>query len=497
MINQTNVRSEAYESALHCLRMFASTIVACRYVIPESLRDSSLQSQLAEYLELAIARTVLEHPLLQVGIAKEESKHPVWVQLDTIDLSQHIEWQTFDKAEGYDDYFDETISKHLPDNFSGLKTRPRWRLILSRVLNGDFVDVVLAWDHAHMDGMSGKLFHQTLIRQLQLSSTSDSTQRLNLENHTFKPTALKSTFTPGQETIVPFSFSLGFMGKIAWQELRPPMFVKDSPTQPTWAPIRPSPYGHRFRSLRIPHDILTNILSSCRAHKTTLTGLLHGIALVSLSSQLQEKQATAFSCETAIDLRRHIPKKPKRYEWLDASSTIANYVTKMSHDFDESLVAKIRSQTGSSINSTPNTALKEIVWLAAGTVRQEIQQRLDLGVKNDYVGLMKLLTDVKSYLEDDLKKPRRTAWLITNLGVIDGTPSLKGDQLSESWSIRSASFAVSPETNGPLFNLSPLAAKDGELWIDFTWQDGIVDDSLGHQLVADVETWIRYIASDL
>ncbi|KAI3390520.1 hypothetical protein diail_9287, partial [Diaporthe ilicicola] len=61
----------------------------------------------------------------------------------------------------------------------------------------------------------------------------------------------------------------------------------------------------------------------------------------------------------------------------------------------------------------------EVVWSVSARVRREIEERLDLGIRNDLLGIMKLVSDWRTQQRGEAKKARYLSWLITNLGVID------------------------------------------------------------------------------
>ncbi len=72
--------------------------VTCRYVIPD-LAATNLS--LEEVLDQAIALTLLEYPLLQVGIKNGGSRTPSWVRLDQIDLRQQVKWLVVSSGAGF------------------------------------------------------------------------------------------------------------------------------------------------------------------------------------------------------------------------------------------------------------------------------------------------------------------------------------------------------------------------------------------------------------
>ncbi|KAM0515193.1 hypothetical protein ACHAPE_006148 [Trichoderma viride] len=515
---------ECFQSALHLLGLYRSTIVTCQFTIPDEFVDESAQEQLMEKLEQAIAIAVLQHPFLQVGVVDEDSKCPRWVQLETINLAHHIQWQLLieGSAEEYQSLYNSSLREQLDTKFSNLQTRPAWRIVVLRSKgNLSHLDLMFVWNHPIADGMSGKIFQETVLRHL--NDPVSVTERPLLQNHVLRPSATAERLPPPMEKMAKFPISLGFAAATAWQELKPSFLAGAQSTNATWAPIRLEPYETTQRIISLDNKSLQNILSACRQNKTTLTGLLHAAVLISLATQFVDKEAPAFASVTALNLRRHMPSSSEGPLEFEADQTMANFVSRQVHKFDETLVRKIRELAAkcreSSIPSNGNCepslqklagtdALTEVLWAAAARVRGEIQERLDLGLKNDIVGLMGLVGDWRSQMKQDLKKPRSVAWNVTNLGVMDGklgTAEIaqaqdannnnmpKGVSGSKGWSVSRAVFSLSADVTEAFIHISPMAIKAGDINIEISWQRGLIDDSICERLTAGVGEWLRFI----
>lgn len=450
-----------------------------------------------DFLELAVADTVLQHPLLQVGLIHESSTCPAWVQLDHIDLSQHIEWKVVDSSERYNDTLKGVVEEQVDTKFSSPASRPSWRVVVLRNERQHALDVMFVWHHSHSDGTGAKIFHSTLLQSL--NNLKDGSHR-PLKNHLLKTTVTAYNLPPPQDIVAPYSISPKFALSVAWKEMIPSKLSSRLYPHTSWGAIRTAARKTQLRRLSIDNATLQNILSACRAHNTTLTGLLHGITFISLAPQLPEKQLAAMIGETALNLRRFMAPNPPAFPTLEPSKTIANYVGIMEHKFDKALVSRIRDlgrQSSRTSTEMPAT-LEDEIWLTSTVVRGEIRDKLDLGMKNDILGLMHRVKDWKAYvMGDQVKKPRVSSWAITNLGIIDGGDSaakIEGGTAG-GWSIQRAEFALSASVTAALFTLSPIAAKGGDLCIDVTWQDSVIDGGVGDRLVADLEAWLGYIGS--
>lgn len=475
-------------------------------------------------LEQAIAGAALQHPFLQVGLVGEDSKCPHWVQLETINLADHIQWQLLIEGsiEEYQSLYNKSLIEQLDTKFSNQETRPAWRILVLRSKgNLSHLDLMFAWNHSIADGMSGKIFQETVLRHLNDPvSVTDSPL---LQNHVLRLSATAERLPPPMDKMAKFPVSLGFAAATAWQELKPSFLAGEKSTKATWAPIRLQPYETTQRVISLDNSTLQNILFACRQNKTTLTGLLHAAVLISLATQLVDKQAPAFASITALNLRRHMPSSSEGPLEFEADQTMANFVSRQIHKYDETLVKKIRNLAATSLKSSapsnvdgePNlqnhagaNALTEVLWATAARVRGEIQERLDLGLKNDIVGLMGLVSDWRSQMKQELKKPRPVAWNVTNLGVMDGklgaaemaqAQEANNDNMPKSnldpkgWSVSRAVFSLSADVTEAFIHISPMAVMSGDLTIEISWQRGLIDDSICERLTAGVEEWLRFI----
>ena len=116
---------------------------------------------------------------------------------------------------------------------------------------------------------------------------------------------------------------------------------------------------------------------------------------------------------------------------------------------------------------------------------------------------MHFVTDWRDYFKHLLKKPREASWIVTNIGVLDGGVSVSegasgegtdGDgKVMSKWHIRKAYFTLSVEVPGPGIAVSCVTVKGGEMCVDLTWEEGVVDESIGVKTADDVGRWLRRI----
>lgn len=470
--------------------MSCGTIVASRYTLPTSLVKADSINNAKGVLHRAVALTVLEHPLLQVGLVNEDSSRPDWVELKSIDLDWHVKWESVGSSEDYDARLNQAISRQLDTWFTDLDTRPGWRIsVLHHQEDARSLDVVFSWNHASLDGVGGKMFQQALLRNL-------NDPRVNEEMATLKKSVLElpsvaDKFPPPPESVRSFPLTLGFTLSTVWRELRPPFLVSKDARHAAWSPVREvaaAAYRTVFRPFFIDAGTLQNILSRCRKHKTTLTGLLHALPLASLSQQLSPEEADTLYSITALDLRRFMPLKPKGYPHYEPANTMDNEMTLQDHYFDGKLLADIRSKSQGLVSETEVlAALEDTLWSVAARTREEIQAKLDGDATNDLLGLMKFVGDWRPEFRKKLRKPRVGAWGVSNLGAIDGGTG--------GWRMERAAFQLSAEVGAPVFHISAISVKGRELCVDVSWMEGTVEEGIGEKLARDMETWMRCLGA--
>lgn len=152
------------------------------------------------------------------------------------------------------------------------------------------------------------------------------------------------------------------------------------------------------------------------------------------------------------------------------------------------------------------------MWSVAAKVRSEIQQRLNMRLRNNELGMMRFADDFRGLVKGTLNRPRVCTFLISNLVLIDGDPadtpipsthrdgatrgrSPTSDAGISKWTINRAGFTLSAHVNGAGIHLGVITVKGGDMVIDMTWQKGVVDDKVCEQLGEDLRAWLGHIAT--
>jgi alcohol acetyltransferase len=498
--------------ARNVLDTYIGTGISCRYTVPANLVGPSAVEDLQHAFEQAVALTALEHSLMQAGLANEKSNKPAWTHLESIDLGHHITWVISPAGEHYEGFL-RSSARDLNDiQFLDSATRPGWRIVVTRPDDeSPFIDVLFNWNHPYFDGTGGKIFHQTLLRVLSEQLSMGATAVPQLNNHILTTTTKPKDklFIPSVEKLTPASATLPYMVKTIAHELSPAWLSKPDAADSSWAPTR-LPAGVKYETIMrgffIEPSALANILAKCRARKTTLTALLHGISFVSLIPALQKRNidVPATASETAISLRRFAKdagkKTKKNPTGIDPENSMVCCVSVFNHRFGETLTQDVKSATSKAGQDGASdeqrmAALENLLWAATDVAMGGINDRLRMGMKNEIMGLLGYAGDLQDYFKLLMEKPRHFAWLITNIGVIDGKPAVSGDNPPQSaWGIQKARFTLSADITGPAYEVSTISVKGGELSVHISWPRGMADDTIGDDLTVDLEKWLLFLA---
>ncbi|KLU92760.1 hypothetical protein MAPG_11662 [Magnaporthiopsis poae ATCC 64411] len=357
---------ESYEVAMHHGRFYTGTAVLCRYVIPRSVLETAAAeagsanpeaAAVGRVLELAVARVVLEHPLLRVGHVGEATNNPAWVELDSVNLAEHIEWRFPDIGATAADEAEEgrqrreLVEEQLDIEFTEFETRPGWRVVASW-LGRQRVDVLFL---EHADGGAG---------------------------------------------------------------------------------------NRKWR---------------------------------------------------------------KKYPWFEPTSAMGNYVAVLTHRFFPETVTDMRREwaAAAAAAAAPGTlplALRELVWTAAVMARSDINRRLEAGPKDNIMGAMRVIGNWSDFLRAKFKRVRETAWVVTNIGVIDGgeaeTTADMEEDVGGRWTVDDAEFHCSADVLTAVFEISVVSVKGKGLKTAICWPEGALDKAIGEGLADNIDAWLRELAED-
>ncbi|KAK8124242.1 alcohol acetyltransferase-domain-containing protein [Apiospora kogelbergensis] len=482
--------NESYQLAMYLLDQYRGTTLSCRYAIPPHLAPAESRTQLEEAVKVAVVDTIMRHPMLQVGMVDATSKTPSWIQLRSLDLTQHIKWVHIGGHDDFEHTVQEAFRTQLDGRFPEFSIKqPGWTMIIYRQESSPIMEALLTWNHPQFDGAGAKVLHEDFLEFLNAGSVHD---RAGLDGDILTLPQARPLLPVPIERLQKLPVDLTYLAKVFWEDIRP-QFMNRDPAQATWSPIRSSPYKTQFRAFSIDQASLVAVLALCRQNKTTITGLLHGLALIAFSSRLDSATAPAFQGCTIIDHRRNLPPAPPDVPWAQSDRAVANYVTQMPHRYDTELVARIRSklpaEKGEGVAMSAD--LQRELWDVSVRSRQEITARLEARLRNDIVGVFKYVTDWQKTMKDQAKKTRQLSWLVTNIGVLEGGPNDTGQE----WSIDWAQFGLSAEIPAAAIEFSPVSVAGRGMCVAASWPDCAVDIALGEGIMADLERWLGQLAS--
>lgn len=380
--------------------------MTCRYRVPAaSLRQQSLSLQ--DAIENALACVVLKQALLGVGIAAEDTKEPVFVHLQSIDMRRMIEWKEViipaiasdtqadtkgesedrekDEVARYEDRLLRSHEKYHEPLWDDLGGKPGWKIVVHHDLRqlgvkdgaGDVLlslDISFCFHHAYADGRGGYIFHSDLQRALNMG-----TRPTELQNHILhlpKPPVLP----PPMGVLIPFSQSWAFILRTIWTEvvggLSLPLFLRrllgfePSEAEIPWtgAPVDALNSKTHVRTLFKLEDEarLKQILELCRSHKASLTGLLHALIARSLARQVKSR---SFRSSTPISIAEYADPKVAGSAFKPGE-TIHCLITASSYDHNLDSTRRLRRSGDENDTSVRND---EAVWSLAREVTAHLR----------------------------------------------------------------------------------------------------------------------------
>ncbi|KAM7204580.1 hypothetical protein V8F33_001544 [Rhypophila sp. PSN 637] len=494
--------NEAYQLGMYLIDQYRGTCLSCRYAIPARLASAESQGQLEEAVKMAVVDVITRHPMLQVGVKDAKSKTPSWIQLPSLDLTNHIQWRHLEEHADDDDFeqvvqnaFCAQLDEHFPDA-SLLREQPGWKITIFR--RGNTMEVLLCWNHHHFDAVGAKVIHQDFLSMLNAAGGNEALSSdfsfLNGDDILTLPESPPPLLPTPIETLRQLPVDFRFLAKAVWEEYGPRFLTRDI-TWAAWCPIVSSPYKTQYRAFYVDKASLSAILALCRQHTTTITGLMNALALVSFSSRLDSKAAPAFQSSTMIDHRRNLP--PADVPWGKNERAVGNYVTQLMHRYEPGLVAGIRSKLllGTTEGGGDLSAdLVDELWAESARNRTQIVDKLQNCQHNDLIGLFKWVnvSDWRSTMRDMAKKTRQFSWIVTNIGVMmSGGGSGSGDEDDQKcWSMTRAQFGLSAEIPAAAIEFSPVSVAGQGMSVGASWPDCALDSAFGEGVMADMERWL-------
>lgn len=472
------LHSEHFSTSRHALGFNRGIANSCQYVVAKDmLRGRSVRMVVEE----AVARLILRLGGLRVGITDEDTNKACFVQVPSMNLQDLVNWKTIavKSSDEYDQQVLHVIKCRLEQLWPDVANRPPWQLLVVQnehtTSENVVLDVVFAVHHALSDGKSTTVFHSELLRELN----SPSSPTPELVNHQLI-FSTRPILAPSQEDLVRPKISWSFFLKVIWSEFAP-WWAKPTPSPAPWTgkPVTPEPHKLHLRALTIAPSTVTRLIAACRAHGTTLTGILHILILASFAHHVPKEVASSFSGETPISL---LPwaKLPLGSD-MDLSRVLTDLTTGTKRVWEAATVADIRSRLcGADANGE-----EELIWPLAAIWRNEMKTKVATLPNDDVVGLMQYITDFHKRWLDKLGKARDATWDLSNVGTIRGH-SLDG---GGPWAIQRSLFTQPVLVAGAALGVNVAGIDGGPVNLVLSWQATVVEEVIVHGVAKDLQAW--------
>lgn len=438
----------------------------------------------------ALKHCINELPILSTVILGADGEAPEYATPDTLDLDNHIDLLEPPTDLPEHEHVVRVVNQVCDATFSDLDRVPPWKIVVAPLSAADTSGVrmliLLAYYHSHGDGRSALAFHKSFLQGLQFSDSAESTARAVCKPPTSellppieKAGRLYVSWTyllgPLLSVYLPASVSraLGFRVPAAEQQGR--VWTGKPHTYDG-----PGDFDTGVEVLQIDHNCMKAVLSNCKAHKTTFTGLLNHLIARSLSELLD---ADAFASQIVVDLRSHL-------------SAIG------SDDMASAVTAYYETVPRSNLNSSPS--ITGDCWSKARKTSEGLVKTAST-LNDQPIGLLQYLSKFRPWTMGQVGKTREASFEISNLVVFDPWAGKEEQSRHQKWQIESAIFVQPANVAGAAISFSIVTAKNGPLVMTASWQRGVLsledfgcdldESSFVAKVCSNVEASLRELAN--
>ncbi|KAJ3519843.1 hypothetical protein NM208_g13962 [Fusarium decemcellulare] len=425
--------AEQYSTARSHLGIYTNVCVTATYM---NRHGENLRAALFRSLTSVIAR----HPILS-AVPIDTTTTPRCVRLPIIHLERIV---AFVEKPGYtpgpsrDPTLDEFLEKqhNLPfqqDN----SLVPFWRInVVTNPEDTSWFTLCLCFHHSLLDTQSAVMIHEDLecaLSSPQIGPIPDTVE------------ACQQDLLPPLESMITLPTTADFVSR-----------QQDPGELPEywWSGKQQAvPVRTRFSSVWIAEKCIRNWKGQCREQGVTLTSGLMSLIAVAFF-RLLPKEYTMIQGDCAVSLRRFLPAD------IDQRS-VGCYVGSFSEVYNRDTLSP---------------------WKDAKRTKSIIDETLRKRGTDMPVAYLKHVPNLIQWLAGKMGKKRWAAWELSNVGGL----GLASDVKLEDGLIQSIMFSQSASTCSGAVKVSAASGRDGRLGLGFTWQDGIVDDELVHELIKNV-----------
>ena len=401
-------------------------------------------------LSRALSVLIEKHPILSAVPVDLGGPKPRFVRLERI-VVDHVlsvaEYQGNIKEAMPNGALDAILQEQHNLPFThGTPLLPFWRLVvLENSADTSTFTVTFCFHHSLADTKSALVFLEEL--EYALAHPSD------LQAPTVIPVS-KEALLPPLESVYHLPLSATFLER---QQAEP------DPPEGTWSgELQAVPCKSRFASIWLSAAVNQSFQKLSKEKGTSLTAAIMSITAASFFDILPPAYTTLHG-DCAVSLRRFLP-------YPIAASSMGCYVGSFSETYSRS--------SGS-------------IWEEAGRTSKTISSIVTAAGEDMPVGYLRHVPDMTAWLNKKIGKKRWAAWELSNVGALNKS---RGDT-SRRCEIQSLLFSQSAGACSGAVKISGASGRDGALSLGFSWQEGIVADSVVHQLMNMVKETIQMVTS--
>ncbi|KAH9893385.1 alcohol acetyltransferase [Cubamyces lactineus] len=417
----------------------------------------------------ALEQVVYAHPVLACRLQATGTSHttpPAWVRLPSVDLNRLVEFRDEEPAQ-LEDVLETLYAAPAPS----ADDVPPWKLLVLQ--NGT---LVFAYEHTIGDGQSGMTFHATLLSALRQASLSPAADHSGILSNFPTDVAL----TPPLEDCMDVSVPLTMLVRELSKGLLPTWLRKEAMAW-TGNPVPDAPtYGMSVHLLHYSPKETKHLLQLSRSHNTTLTGILHTLALMVLSRLIRKLPDAAeyisVPMSVPISLRRYTNTPPVAF---------CNHVSAYSAVYPLLTADKTSNAT---------TSAENFPWDLAADLSATLQREAPYSCRT--IGLLKYLSGkYDEYLLGKLGKKRDSALELSNVGsfpkVAKAQPEGSSVRTDGPWKIEEVYFAQANPTLGMALTVNVAGAESGGLGVSVCWSKTSLDEAFGQEFLQGYKAGLR------
>lgn len=401
-------------------------------------RDLKSQEQIQIRLYKALAKVILEYPQLAYLIINEDSKAEFHIA-EKVDLDNHVLWVDT-----------EDLTNIIEVKFDTVAEIPPWRLLVHKRSNG--FCATFKFHHAIGDGTTGKLFLETLTSALNETANEDALASSSV----IIPDTV--TVEPSLEEATQLSVGLWTTAKLlatTWGLISPgPKYWNGSPVPESITPLPTA----RIEKFSLDNEIISTIQKKCKSNKTSVTSLLTAALTKALYDSIEDKE----------NIKYTIPRNLR--------SLNPEYANKM----------------GVFVCSIEGIATPEQVtdiWELSRDIKAGIEANVAQGTRDLNTGLLKYVSNMWSFINGKLGKPRNDSFEISSLLLTRPTGL-------NNWSMEEVTFTQCVSVCGSPLAVSVAGFKGEKLNLTCTWGTGYIKEEIAMNTIENFKQIVEQTAHE-